>query len=100
MYRPSLYRRCVTWMRVVLPPSWTVATFVVLYLPAEVFRALLEPWLGLTDQDRGWVVAAPRNGVVLMATVLYATFRALGFHPLTRHEYGRWLFQTPWRRYS
>jgi hypothetical protein len=84
-------------MRVVLPPSWTVATFVVLYLATEVFRALLEPWVALTEQDRVWVVAAPRNGMVLMAIVLYAVFRTLGFHPLTRYEYGRWLYETPWR---
>ena len=97
MYRPSLYRRCLTWMRVVLPPSWMVGTFSVLYLAAEVFRALLEPWVILSDPDRVWVAAAPRNGMVLLAIVMYAMFRVLGFHPLTRFEYGRWLYETPWR---
>jgi hypothetical protein len=81
-------------MRVVLPPDWTVVTFVVLYLATEVFRVLLEPSLPLAERA---TAAGPRNGMVLIASVLYALFRALGFHPLIRQEYGRWLDQTPWR---
>jgi hypothetical protein len=92
--RRSAYRRCVTWMRAVLPPAWTVALFVVLYVITEAVRILLQ-WL-VVGEDLV-AAAVPRNSLVLVAVALYAMFRVIGFHPLARADYGAWLFLTPWR---
>jgi hypothetical protein len=91
----NLYRRLVTWMRVVLPPSGAVGAFGLLYAAAETLHILLQRWAaGGVGQP---ATAAPRNGLVLLAAAIYASFRVLGFHPLARFDYGAWLFCTPWR---
>lgn len=95
MHRRSAYRRLVTWICVVLPPSWTLATFVLLYVIAETIRMLLEPLLVFDEAQ--WTAVLPRNGVVLTAAAMYGIFRVLAFHPLARHDYGSWLYLTPWR---
>jgi hypothetical protein len=85
----------VSWIRVVLPPSWTLATFGFLYAINETVWMLVGPRL-VSDEAR-WIAALPRNLVVLTATAMYGIFRVLAFHPLARYDYGAWLYLTPWR---
>lgn len=82
------------WLRVVMPPLWTVLAAAFCYFSMEIFclaaeRRLDMPFYSL-DVDR-----------ILVATmaffaVSYAVYRVWAFHPAFRPVYSRWLAGTPW----
>jgi hypothetical protein len=91
------------WLRVVLPPTWVLACFGVLYVGAEVglwavdecFRRLAENLqVPAEDWAKGTALRAPL--VVYLAAILFGVFRATAFHPFYRPGYHGWLRHTPW----
>lgn len=88
--------RAIRWVWLVLPPGWCVALFLLFYLAVETLCLWFRYHLGLDEAMAG--VWRMRDIVVGQACFLYGAFRVVGFHPLFRPEYRRWLESTPWTR--
>ncbi len=77
------------WVRLVLPPWYTIAVVAGLYLLGELFYTTFR---SLRDED-----AHMLRDLVLLATGLaYGLFRVIAFHPVYRPEYRKWLLTVPW----
>ncbi|UCD27931.1 MAG: hypothetical protein JSV03_12625 [Planctomycetota bacterium] len=84
----------ISWMRRVLPPTWTIWLFIFLYALAWTPQ-LLMLMLGLPSDS---ALAKPRFVFLLLASGLYGIHRVFAFHPILRPEYYKWLKTTPWSR--
>ncbi len=82
----------MSWLRVVLPPPWTIALFVVFYVLGEGVILYFEFRLGPL------VEALSRPGATNLAAacLAFGAFRAGAFHPFFRPGYRTWLNATPW----
>jgi hypothetical protein len=76
----------------VLPPSWALYGFGIIYLCLELFRRAGQPWFAELDQ----LVPRYQVALVLISSVAYGIFRVAAFHPAYRLEYLKWLKTTPW----
>lgn len=81
-----------SWLRPVMPPTWTVALFVVLYVAFEGLIVFLEFRLG------GRLDIPARSGSILLAAAClsFGAFRAVAFHPFFQPRYRNWLKAVPW----
>jgi hypothetical protein len=77
-------------------PWWLLPAMVVGYLIIEAPYAWLIWYKGVPIAQAS-EVARTRDFLLILAAVLYGTYRVLGYHPLYWTEYGRWLARTPWR---
>lgn len=79
----------IRWIRLVLPPSWILWLFGMLYV---LLRAI-EFLPGLEFEQNA---LSPRGGLVLAACACYGGFRVFFFHPACRPKYLEWLRVAPW----
>lgn len=95
-----MMRRTIRSILRVLPPVWTIATFLSCYfavwglaeffrnvlsdLPPDTFASLLKPFL-VTEM-----------GTVAVGAALFAFWRIHSLHPIVNWEYRQWLERTPW----
>ncbi len=84
----------IHWLRVVLPAWWLLMIPVIGCGVFEAPIVYLEWKLGQPLQD--FRVRRPSLGFLCIFSIFYAVYRAVGFHPLTRPSYARWLVTTPW----
>lgn len=90
-----------TTFRQTRPPFAAVLLFFTCYGIVEFVRLLLmrtevapafQPDMAKVER----VLDGCRAGIVVIGTIIFGTYRALGFHPLFRTDYARWLRFTPW----
>lgn len=98
--RRSLWRTLITWMRVVLPPWWTVTLFVAGLIGCELlahfFMYRIADWDGLQFHKNALLLHQPRDTWLAVGLVMYGCYRVGAMHPFFRPEYAEWLGQTPW----
>jgi hypothetical protein len=81
-------------LRVLLPPAGYLLAFLVLY--AVAYLPLIT-WGGRFGGNRPPdSLYRPQQIVLGFATVAYAAYRVLAFHPFYRPGYRNWLMTTPW----
>jgi hypothetical protein len=95
------------WIRVVIAPDWILwgaLTSVFCLWVVELILRLALPSMArlsapsLTDSELYLPEIPPIHGAaVLLAALLYGTYRGVAFHPLGNRRYGVWLAQTPWK---
>jgi hypothetical protein len=83
----------IRWLRVVLPSLEWLVLFAALYGLATGIMLAVEWWFGVRLEEVRWQAS---RAVLVFATVLYATWRVLAYHPLSLPEYQTWLAATPW----
>jgi hypothetical protein len=79
-------------MRKILPPTWTLVTFGIVYLLLEGFRQFISRVLPPDEID--WFLT--RQSLVVFACCLYGAFRIASTHPAFHKDYLTWLRSTPW----
>ena len=88
----------VRWLRLTLPPMWTVLVALLLLLSSECLYFWLRSWFDLPDMANE--AASPllefRDSVAAIILAAYGVFRVAAFHPFFRPKYRGWLEQTPW----
>lgn len=82
-------RRLVSWMRVVLPPTWVVVAFL-LVCPGIKLIGLAS---GTTGDPSLRAVAF---WSLALSCIVYGIYRGVSFHPLFHPDYHDWLKATPW----
>ncbi len=93
------WRACVTWLRVVLPPWWSVVLFLVVLIAFELLAHTLlrgPTYREATQPKLDLMLHTPRDIWLAFALVFYGFFRVLAKHPLFRPAYAEWLAGTPW----
>jgi hypothetical protein len=85
--------RIFRWNRLVLPPWWAVASFLLVYLFSEALCLYVGWWLDPPGDVKQFVQM--RWIVVGVGAAVFAVFR-VALHPAHRPEYRAWLASTPW----
>jgi hypothetical protein len=85
--------RIFRWNRLVLPPWWAFASFLLIYLFNEALYLYVGWWLDPPGDVTEFV--RMRWMFVGIGAVICAVFRVT-FHPAYRPEYRVWLARTPW----
>ena len=84
----------IRWLRIVMPPPWTVLLAVFWYVGLDVFLLSAEWRLGLPYNSI--VESKIFIGSMGFLVVGYAVYRVWAFHPALRPSYYFWLLATPW----
>jgi hypothetical protein len=95
----SIWRKSITWLRVVLPPWWSLATFAGVLAILELFAHTVLRGTSHWDVDTrelALLAHSPRDVWLAAALVFYGAFRVLARHPSYRPAYAEWLARTPW----
>ncbi|MGO8750998.1 MAG: hypothetical protein ACLQNE_34060 [Thermoguttaceae bacterium] len=85
--------RIFRWNRLVLPPWWGFASFLLIYLFNEELCLYVGWWLDPPGDVTEFV--RMRWLILGIGAVIFAVFRVT-FHPAHRPEYRAWLARTPW----
>lgn len=88
----------IRWMRIVLPPGWTIGAILGLYATVEGLRAAIGWALRRCAAEPIMPPKLEKAGimVVFIGVACYGVYRATAFNPVFRPGYRRWLEQTPW----
>lgn len=110
-----MIRRVVQWFRLVAPPPGWIASALVVIVLLEcgislLARMLMAVPIGLEglpfETQQRWLQEWEEHLVPFYKlrfqlaaglALIYGVYRSLGFHPLARKEYFKWLQTTPWR---
>jgi hypothetical protein len=101
----SRWQAPVTWMRVVLPPWWSVILFAVGLVACELLAHWamrgfegwgVVNWDDVQSREFAWLVHRPRDGWLAAGVIAYGLYRVMAMHPFYRPAYAEWLSQTPW----
>ena len=95
-----MIRRLFRRIRISLPPTWTVCTFLFCYLTAWMGEAACRTMLGQLDRNTLRCVVMPfqisQTQFAALAALLFGLWRVYAFHPLANPDYSQWLKQMPW----